>query len=58
MANRLLGNGHIEIKLPICPQIGRYPDNMKVGQLIDMMKNIRQAQQHDEELIESFDFIK
>ena len=23
------------------PQIGRYPDNMKVGQLFSMMKNIR-----------------
>jgi len=25
------------------PQIGRYPDNMTIGQLIDMMKDIRQA---------------
>jgi Cu-processing system ATP-binding protein len=25
------------------PQIGRYPDNMKVGQLFRMMKNIRQV---------------
>ena len=25
------------------PQIGRYPDNMKVGQLFSMMKNIRMA---------------
>src|SRR6187551_1291295 len=23
------------------PQIGRYPENMTIGQLIDMMKNIR-----------------
>src|SRR5687768_961331 len=23
------------------PHIGRYPDNMHIGQLIDMMKNIR-----------------
>ena len=23
------------------PQIGRYPDNMKMGQLFDMLKNIR-----------------
>ena len=35
------------------PQIGRYPDNMTIGQLIDMMKDIRQAAGRplDEELI-------
>jgi Cu-processing system ATP-binding protein len=33
------------------PQIGRYPDNMKIGQVIDMIKNIRNSQQPlDEEL--------
>ncbi len=37
------------------PQIGRYPDNMRIGQLIDMMKNIRQKTVHtDDELIEWF----
>lgn len=37
------------------PQIGRYPDNMQVGQLIDMMKDIRQTKiTLDEELIETF----
>lgn len=37
------------------PQIGRYPDNMRIGQLIDMMKNIRQQTVHtDDELIEWF----
>ena len=30
------------------PQIGRYPDNMKVGQLFRMMKNIRRI--HETEL--------
>lgn len=30
------------------PQIGRYPDNMKVGQLFDMMKNIRNV--HDKDI--------
>jgi Cu-processing system ATP-binding protein len=35
------------------PQIGRYPDNMTIGQLIDMMKDIRQFANCplDEELI-------
>ena len=33
------------------PQIGRYPDNMKIGQVIDMIKNIRnQKDKLDEEL--------
>jgi len=35
------------------PQIGRYPDNMKVGQLFSMMKNIRVVpeSQHDTDLL-------
>ncbi|MBS1743142.1 MAG: ABC transporter ATP-binding protein [Bacteroidetes bacterium] len=38
------------------PQIGRYPDNMTIGQLIDMMKDIRgkSGGEIDEELIGSF----
>lgn len=38
------------------PQIGRYPDNMTIGQVIDMMKDIRGNDdlQLDEELIENF----
>lgn len=38
------------------PQIGRYPDNMKIGQLFSMMKNIRQAADKDldTELLEKF----
>jgi len=38
------------------PQIGRYPDNMKVGQLFKMLKNIRNvpSEKTDEELIEKF----
>jgi len=38
------------------PQIGRYPDNMKVGQLFKMLKNIRNvsAENLDEELIGQF----
>ena len=33
------------------PQIGRYPDNMKIGQVIEMIKNIRnQDNKLDEEL--------
>jgi len=38
------------------PQIGRYPDNMKVGQIFKMLKNIRNVAPDniDEELIERF----
>lgn len=38
------------------PQIGRYPDNMKVKQLFSMMKNIRNLadEELDKELIESY----
>lgn len=37
------------------PQIGRYPDNMKIGQIIDMMKDIRSSSQAlDEDLLREF----
>jgi Cu-processing system ATP-binding protein len=36
------------------PQIGRYPDNMKIGQLFSMIKNIRQDKKWDEELYYRF----
>lgn len=39
------------------PQIGRYPDNMKMGQLFEMLKNIRNKSEEelDTELIKQFD---
>src|SRR5690606_23724715 len=46
-------------KIGYMPQIGRYPDNMKIGQLLDMMKNIRATQEEtDEELIDAFKLFK
>jgi Cu-processing system ATP-binding protein len=46
-------------KIGYMPQIGRYPDNMRIGQLIDMMKNIRQEHSKtDEELIDAFKLFK
>jgi Cu-processing system ATP-binding protein len=38
------------------PQIGRYPENMTIANVIDMMKDIRKKNDHgnDEELIKSF----
>lgn len=41
------------------PQIGRYPDYMKVGQIIDMIKQIRNSSQNlDEELVKEFELEK
>lgn len=41
------------------PQIGRYPENMRIGELIDMMKNIRkEVKAVDEELIDAFKLYK
>ena len=34
-------------KIGYMPQIGRYPDNMKVGQLFSMVKNIRNIEDDD-----------
>jgi Cu-processing system ATP-binding protein len=36
------------------PQIGRYPENMTIGQVIAMMKDIRKSEVLDEELIDNF----
>lgn len=41
------------------PQIGRYPENMTIGQLIDMMKNIREnVSEVDDSLVEQFKLYK
>jgi Cu-processing system ATP-binding protein len=47
-------------KIGYMPQIGRYPDNMKIGQLFDMLRNIRNtgSNQTDEALIEKFELNK
>ncbi|CAG0982904.1 MAG: ABC transporter ATP-binding protein [Bacteroidetes bacterium] len=37
------------------PQIGRYPENMSIGQVIEMIKNIRQSNNNiDEDLLNQF----
>src|SRR5687768_1713150 len=43
-------------KIGYMPQIGRYPENMTIAQLIGMMKDIRKenSNAYDDELIESF----
>jgi len=45
-------------KIGYMPQIGKYPENMTIGQVINMMKDIRKATDNcnlDEELIQKFD---
>src|SRR5688572_4502734 len=46
---------HYREKIGYMPQIGRYPDNMRIGQLFDMIKNIRKdSTELDEELMKAF----
>jgi Cu-processing system ATP-binding protein len=41
------------------PQIGRYPDNMTIGQIIEMIKKVRNsATETDEDLIRAFELDK
>lgn len=59
--DQLIGNdpGYRK-KIGYMPQIGRYPDNMKIGQLFKMLQNIRNvpAENLDRTLIEQFELEK
>ena len=51
----ILGKFEYRNKIGYMPQIGRYPDNMKIGQIISMIKDIRLSSgEIDEELISGF----
>lgn len=54
--NGVLVNGSPAYRASIgyMPQIGRYPDNMKVGQLLNMIREIRNSSHQDTELEEEF----
>ncbi len=55
----ILNNWKYREKIGYMPQIGRYPDNIRIGQLIDMMKNIRtDSPKVDEDLIDEFKLYK
>ena len=55
----ILNNWMYREKIGYMPQIGRYPDNIRIGQLIDMMKNIRKdTPKMDEDLIDAFKLYK
>ncbi|MBK9982408.1 MAG: ABC transporter ATP-binding protein [Saprospiraceae bacterium] len=46
---------HYRHQIGYMPQKGRYPDNMTIGQVIDMIKDIRNTKSElDEELIDAF----
>ncbi len=51
----VLGEYIYREKIGYMPQIGRYPDNMTIGQIIDMIKTIRNSDQElDEDLLKAF----
>lgn len=53
--NNILHSWQYRSMVGYMPQIGRYPDNMTIGQVLDMMKDIRGKENGlDEELIHSF----
>lgn len=59
--NQLInGDPSYRSKIGYMPQIGRYPDNMKVGQLFKMLQNIRNVpvEKIDTTLIEKFELGK
>lgn len=56
----LLGDPALRARIGYMPQIGRYPDNMRVGQLFDMLHEIRRgtSERRDEDLKEAFEIDK
>lgn len=56
----LLENPALRRNIGYMPQIGRFPDHLKVGQIIEMMREIRRGShaRSDEDLIEAFEIDK
>lgn len=56
----LLGNPEPRRSIGYMPQIGRFPDHLKIGQIIEMMREIRRGthERTDEDLIEAFEIHK
>lgn len=55
----ILGNYLYRENIGYMPQIGRYPDNMTIGQIIEMIKKVRNTSTNlDEELIHAFELEK
>ena len=57
--NSVLGEYLYRERIGYMPQIGRYPDNMTIGQIIEMIKKIRNsADDLDEDLLHAFELEK
>lgn len=58
-AKAINGDPSYRSQIGYMPQIGRYPDNMKVGQLFSMMKDIRKVpdEQLDTDLLVKFNLV-
>ncbi|UOK42661.1 MULTISPECIES: ABC transporter ATP-binding protein [Flavobacterium] len=55
----VFGDYRYREKIGYMPQIGRYPDNMTIGQIVDMIKQIRNHDADiDDELMKSFELEK
>lgn len=53
--NNILNHWQYRDEIGYMPQMGRYPDNMTIGQVLDMMKDIRNKKSAlDDDLIKSF----
>ena len=57
--NSVLGEYLYREKIGYMPQIGRYPDNMTIGQIIEMIKKIRNSSDDlNEDLLHAFELEK
>lgn len=56
----LLGNPSLRSAIGYMPQIGRFPDHLKVGQIFEMMREIRRGtfSRTDEDLVDAFEIDK
>lgn len=52
--HNILHSWHYRERIGYMPQIGRYPDNMTIAQVIEMMKDIRKSDVLDEDLVKEF----
>ncbi|HLV50336.1 MAG TPA: ABC transporter ATP-binding protein [Flavobacterium sp.] len=50
----VLGEFEYRNRIGYMPQIGRYPDNMTIGQVFEMVQEIRQSNDLDKELYDAF----
>jgi Cu-processing system ATP-binding protein len=56
----LLNSPELRVKIGYMPQIGRYPDHLKVGQIFEMLREIRRGSHTstDEDLMDAFEIKK